>query len=66
MRVILFRRIYAEAIYCDFENATETFESAEEVVRELEALGALPNLAGLYSNFSFLYFVRSEYDEVII
>ncbi|CAG9862918.1 unnamed protein product [Phyllotreta striolata] len=57
------KRIYAETIYCEFEKAAETCKSSSEVIKELEALDALPNLAGLYANYSFLFFVRSEYDE---
>ncbi|KAG5877040.1 hypothetical protein JTB14_006520 [Gonioctena quinquepunctata] len=57
------KRIYAESVYCDFDEAAQTFKSAQEVIRQLELLNAVPNLAGLYSNFSFLYFIRSEYDE---
>ncbi|XP_074030648.1 protein interacting with APP tail-1 [Leptinotarsa decemlineata] len=57
------KRIYAESVYCEFDQAAETFKSAQEVVRQLELFNYVPNLAGLYSNYSFLYFLRSEYDE---
>uniref|UniRef100_A0A6P7GD56 Amyloid protein-binding protein 2 n=1 Tax=Diabrotica virgifera virgifera TaxID=50390 RepID=A0A6P7GD56_DIAVI len=57
------KKIYAEAIYCEFEKAAETFAAANKVIAELDEKNALPNLAGLYANFSFLFFGRSEYDE---
>lgn len=59
-----FRRIYAETIYCEFKAAEDTFNSARNVIKQLEERNSLPNLAGLYANFSTLYFHRSEYDEV--
>ncbi|KAJ8935248.1 hypothetical protein NQ314_012923 [Rhamnusium bicolor] len=58
------KRIYAEAIYCEFKAAEATFISAQSTIKELEKLNSVPNLAGLYTNFSLLYFIRSEYDEV--
>jgi hypothetical protein len=58
------KRIYAETIYCEFKAAENTFNSAQKVIKQLNKLDALPNLAGLYANFSTLYFHRSEYDEV--
>ncbi|XP_072396043.1 amyloid protein-binding protein 2 [Diabrotica undecimpunctata] len=57
------KKIYAEAIYCEFEKAAETFAAANKVIAQLEEKNAVPNLAGLYANFSFLFFGRSEYDE---
>ncbi|CAG9812544.1 unnamed protein product [Phaedon cochleariae] len=57
------KRIYAESVYCEFEKAANTFRSAQKIITELERFNAVPNLAGLYSNFSLLYFTRSEYDE---
>ncbi|VEN53775.1 unnamed protein product [Callosobruchus maculatus] len=57
------KRIYAETTYCEFKEAEKTYNSTLEVIKELEALDALPNLAGLYANFSYLHFIRSEYEE---
>ncbi|CAH1990896.1 unnamed protein product [Acanthoscelides obtectus] len=57
------KRIYAEATYCEFKEAAETFNSTVAIIEELKALDALPNLAGLYSNFSYLHFIRSEYEK---
>ncbi|RZC41387.1 amyloid protein-binding protein 2 [Asbolus verrucosus] len=57
------KRIFAETIYCEFKAAENTFNSAKKVIKQLEELNAVPNLAGLYANFSTLYFHRSEYDE---
>lgn len=53
----------AEAIFCLFKDADRTFELAQETVEELKKLDSLPNLAGLYANFSTLYYMKSEYDE---
>lgn len=57
-----YKRIYAEAIFCEFEEAKVTFKSAQNVIEELKKLNDLPNLAGIYANFSLLFFMRSEYD----
>lgn len=51
-------------MYCLFKEAETTFELAQAVVEELEKLHSVPNLAGLYANFSTLYYMKSEYDEV--
>lgn len=61
-----FRRIHAEAIFCLFKEAESTFHLAQSVINELSQMNALPNVAGLYANFSTLYYIRSEYDEVYI
>lgn len=37
-------------------------KSAEDIIKILEKSNSLPNLAALYSNFSMLYSIRSEYD----
>ncbi|CAH0563319.1 unnamed protein product [Brassicogethes aeneus] len=57
------KKIYAEAIYCEFVSAEATFRSSQETVEDLKKLNALPNLASLYTNYSVYYTWRSEYDE---
>lgn len=52
----------AQAYFCKFKEAQETFNVANDIVEKLRDLNVLPNLAGLYTNFSLLYFMRSEYD----
>lgn len=62
--MFFFRRIHAEAVYCLFKEAEQTFELAQATVEELKKLDSVPNLAGLYANFSTLYYMKSEYEEV--
>lgn len=57
------RRLHTETNYCLFKEAESTIIEADKVVEELEKLNELPNLAALYSNYSALYFRRSEYDK---
>ncbi|XP_030754199.1 amyloid protein-binding protein 2 [Sitophilus oryzae] len=56
-------KIYAESLYCKFNTAKSTMKAAQDVVKKLEDLESVPNLAVLYSNFSAFYFLCSEYDE---
>lgn len=58
-----FRRIHAEAIFCLFKDADKTFQLAQATVEELKKVDNVPNLAGLYANFSTLYYMKSEYDK---
>lgn len=58
------RRLHAEAVYCMFKAAEDTYENAHNTIEELKKLNFVPNLSGLYANISALYFIRSEYDEV--
>lgn len=60
---MFYRRIHAEAIFCLFKDADWTFQLAQATVDELKKLDSVPNLAGLYANYSTLYYMKSEYDE---
>lgn len=60
---VCLRRVQAEAIFCLFKDADRTFELAQSTVEELKMLDSVPNLAGLYANFSTLYYMKSEYEE---
>ncbi|KAL3274086.1 hypothetical protein HHI36_015503 [Cryptolaemus montrouzieri] len=59
------KRIHAEVCYKEFKAADHTYELAQKVVSELVDLGSSPNLAAIYSNFSTLYYMKSEYDEAL-
>lgn len=53
----------AEAIYCQFAEAKKTYKLALNVIDELSKTDTVPNLAGIYSHFSMLFYIRSEYDK---
>ncbi|KAK9888109.1 hypothetical protein WA026_000384 [Henosepilachna vigintioctopunctata] len=59
------KKIYAEVSYKEFEAAERTYKLAKKVVSELEDLNSFPNLAAIYSNFSALFYMKSEYDEAL-
>src|SRR5277367_6705659 len=59
------RLIRVRNTYCEFREAEETFHDAQKLVKKLQDQGCKPpSLAGLYSEFCALYFVKSQYDEV--
>jgi hypothetical protein len=47
-----------------FDQASDTYRKASALVEQMANLNQTPNLAGLYAEFSVLYFFRSQYDEV--
>jgi hypothetical protein len=47
-----------------FDQASETYHKASALVEQMANINQAPNLAGLYAEFSVLYFFRSQYDEV--
>jgi hypothetical protein len=53
-----------QTVYCRFPEAEATYQSAVSLVEKLKAEGEVSNLAGLYTEFSVLYFFRSQYNEV--
>lgn len=60
---IICRLLHVQAIYCMFTPATKTFNLANDTIELLKKADELPNLAGLYTEFSLLFFIRSEYDK---
>lgn len=59
-----FRLLHVQNGYCRFEEAERTYNQAMVLVKQLQGMGASPNLASLYSEFSTLYMLRSNYAEV--
>ncbi|KAF4529395.1 hypothetical protein B566_EDAN003486 [Ephemera danica] len=55
--------LHVQTVYCRFPEADATFQAAVSLVDKMRALGDVPNLAGLYAEFSVLYFFRSQYNE---
>ncbi|XP_011305505.1 amyloid protein-binding protein 2 [Fopius arisanus] len=54
----------AQAAYCAFKGAAETYELALATVKKLKVTGCkICSLAALYAGFSVLFFIRSEYDQ---
>lgn len=58
------RLLHVQNGYCRFEEAERTYNQAMQLVKRLQVAGASPNLASLYSEFSTLYMLRSNYAEV--
>ncbi|KAK3907270.1 Amyloid protein-binding protein 2 [Frankliniella fusca] len=54
---------HAQAVYCCFPEAAETYQEINELILTLKNMNELPNLAALYKEFSIHFFLRSEYDE---
>lgn len=61
--MFIFRLLHVQAIYCMFTQATLTFNMAVTTIELLKEADELPNLAGLYTEFSLLLFIRCEYDK---
>lgn len=59
----LHKLLHVQTVYCRFPEADATFQAAVSLVDKMRALGDVPNLAGLYAEFSVLYFFRSQYNE---
>ncbi|KAK4308532.1 hypothetical protein Pmani_019770 [Petrolisthes manimaculis] len=57
------RLLHVQNGYCRFEEAERTYNQAMQLVKRLQVAGASPNLASLYSEFSTLYMLRSNYAE---
>ncbi|CAL4060131.1 unnamed protein product, partial [Meganyctiphanes norvegica] len=57
------RLLHVQNGYCRFEEAERTYNTSLQLVKQLHAAGAQPNLASLYSEFSTLYMLRSNYAE---
>ncbi|XP_012529899.1 amyloid protein-binding protein 2 [Monomorium pharaonis] len=56
--------LHAQAAYCDFEGATETYKLAMEMIEKLKSKQYnSSNHAALFAEFSVLFYIRSEYDE---
>lgn len=47
-----------------FNDASKTFKMANDTIELLKSVNEIPNLAALYTEFSLLFFIRSEYDKV--
>lgn len=48
-----------------FTDASKTFKLANDTIELLKSSDEVPNLAALYTEFSLLFFIRSEYDKVM-
>lgn len=57
------RLLHVQNGYCRFEEAERTYNQAMQLVKRLQSAGATPNLSSLYSEFSTLYMLRSNYAE---
>lgn len=66
MHVLFGRLLHVQNGYCRFEEAERTYNQAMQLVKRLQSAGATPNLSSLYSEFSTLYMLRSNYAEVRI
>ena len=58
------RLLHVQNGYCKFEEAERTYNQAMQLVKRLQQAGVSPNLSSLYSEFSTLYMLRSNYAEV--
>ena len=59
-----YRLLHAQASYCSFVKAAETYELALSTIQKLNTAGYTDvNHAALYAEFSVLFFIRSEYDQ---
>ncbi|XP_066937070.1 amyloid protein-binding protein 2 isoform X1 [Macrobrachium rosenbergii] len=57
------RLLHVQNGYCRFEEAERTYNQAMQLVKRLQQAGVTPNLSSLYSEFSTLYMLRSNYAE---
>ncbi|KAK7075224.1 Amyloid protein-binding protein 2, partial [Halocaridina rubra] len=57
------RLLHVQNGYCRFEEAERTYNQAMQLVKRLQQEGITPNLSSLYSEFSTLYMLRSNYAE---
>lgn len=58
------RLLHAQAVYCKFEGAAETYELALCLIEQLKKADyTAVNHAALYTEFSVLFFMRSEYHD---
>ncbi|KZC14496.1 Amyloid protein-binding protein 2 [Dufourea novaeangliae] len=57
------RLLHVQAAYCLFQCAADTQKFAMEIVKQLKEAEFDCNYAALCSEFSVLYYMRSEYDE---
>ncbi|MCL4122677.1 UNVERIFIED_CONTAM: hypothetical protein GTU68_025296 [Idotea baltica] len=57
------RLLHVQNGYCEFKSAGETFTQALELAENLQTLGHKPNLAVLYSEFSTLFMLQSDYSK---
>ena len=64
--ILFYRLLHIQNGYCKFQEAKETFDYAMNLVQHLQQAGASPNLASLYSEFSGLHMLRSNYSEVLL
>ncbi|XP_049806241.1 amyloid protein-binding protein 2 [Schistocerca nitens] len=55
--------LHTQAAFYNFDGAEQTFQLAYSLVQELRKTDNTTNLAGLFTEFSVLYFSRSEYAE---
>ncbi|GAB6030181.1 Amyloid protein-binding protein 2 [Chamberlinius hualienensis] len=57
------RLLHARNVYCKFSEAESTFLESKCSVEQMVTDGCLPNLAGLYAEYSLHFFIKSHYDE---
>ncbi|KAG8231737.1 hypothetical protein J437_LFUL012015 [Ladona fulva] len=55
--------LHVQTAFCHFDEADETHHYALSILQRLQDAGEEANLAGLYAEFSALYFIRSQFDE---
>ncbi|XP_071442757.1 amyloid protein-binding protein 2 isoform X2 [Hetaerina americana] len=55
--------LHVQTAFCHFDEADKTHHYALNILKCLQDAGEEANLAGLYAEFSVLYFIRSQYDE---
>ncbi|XP_031781635.1 amyloid protein-binding protein 2 [Nasonia vitripennis] len=56
--------LHAQAAYCAFTGAAETYQLALQTIEKLKNAGYTnTNHAALYAEFGVLFFIRSEYDQ---
>lgn len=59
------RKLYAEVQFKDLEGAEHTYTKALQVIEDLKRYDDRPNLALIFSNFSGLFYMKSDYSKAI-
>lgn len=53
-----------QAVFCNLVGAEQTFNETLSLIEDLKGSDQAPNLAGIYTDFSFYYFTKNEFHEV--
>lgn len=61
-----FRLLRVQALFCNLVGAQKTYEQTLTLIDDLKAINQAPHLAGIYADFSFYFFTKNEFHEVLI